>query len=307
MQLNILAIIVLGLGGGLLGLLGVVRGSWIRSRWFQLAPVAVALTAAALATFGNEPWEALIPICLAALWVCLQVSAAVCKRASSILARPIVAGGALLAASPLLAVAWSHVADSDPVFFEPGLILESIAEIERVNIPNAGVCTDTGRILSVAKPARPATLDEVELLKRVVLDFDMTCTDGPGADYNCHGWVFTGGRYWIRSAQVQEILDDNGYRPVADPKAGDVIVYWSNDKVVHSGVVRTVNADKVLVESKWGMQGRFIHVAEHQDYSPNFGYYRSERCGHLLQGIVAAAAIEQPVALSRISAGFIQD
>ena len=32
---------------------------------------------------------------------------------------------------------------------------------------------------------------------------------------NCHGWVFTGGRFWVSGEDVPRILEDNGYRRVS--------------------------------------------------------------------------------------------
>lgn len=96
---------------------------------------------------------------------------------------------------------------------------------------------------------------------------------------NCHGWVFTGGKYLIDNKDVQMILDDNGYQRVDKPQVGDVIVYRdSADEVVHSGLVRLVFGDgQVLIESKWGVTGRFLHRAKEPTFSEYFAYYRTDR------------------------------
>jgi hypothetical protein len=104
---------------------------------------------------------------------------------------------------------------------------------------------------------------------------------------NCHGWVFAGGRYWVRSEVVEEILHDNGYREAASPRAGDVVVYRDADgKVLHSGVVRGTSDDgHILVESKWGPLGRFIHLADAQPYPGSPTFYHSRRQGNLIRGL----------------------
>lgn len=99
---------------------------------------------------------------------------------------------------------------------------------------------------------------------------------------NCHGWVFAAGEFIIRGAEVDQILQDNGYRPTSEPRPGDLIVYRDSDnKVLHTGVVKAAGRDGfLLIESKWGLHGRFLHEPQQQSYSNNFAYFRSPRIGH---------------------------
>jgi hypothetical protein len=101
------------------------------------------------------------------------------------------------------------------------------------------------------------------------------------ADYtaNCHGWVFTGGRHLLKGTGVEMILEDNGYQIVKKPQPGDVIVYRDLvNQIVHTGIVRVAFDDgQVLIESKWGIAGRYLHLAEDQYYSKYFAFYRSPR------------------------------
>jgi hypothetical protein len=75
------------------------------------------------------------------------------------------------------------------------------------------------------------------------------------------------------------LLEDNGYRVVERPRAGDVIVYRDGvDQIVHTGLVLCAFDDgQVLIESKWGIAGRYLHMAQDQYYSQLFSYYRSDR------------------------------
>jgi hypothetical protein len=76
---------------------------------------------------------------------------------------------------------------------------------------------------------------------------------------------------------------------VEEPKEGDLIVYYEDanlTSILHSGVVRATGRDGfVLIESKWGVAGRFLHAPEAQPYSQHFAYVRSSREGHLLSGL----------------------
>src|SRR5260370_28873968 len=62
-------------------------------------------------------------------------------------------------------------------------------------------------------------------------------TAPPSDQYNCHGWVFTDGRFCINSQDVDTILHDNNYQPVHDPKPGDLVVYRSSGNITHTGIV----------------------------------------------------------------------
>lgn len=101
---------------------------------------------------------------------------------------------------------------------------------------------------------------------------------------NCHGWVFTGGRFLVRGENVDQILRDNGYTVQGDPQPGDIIVYRSEyGEVLHTGIVSGILLDGTcIIESKWGITGRYLHQAEDQPYGLNYAFYRSERSGHLV-------------------------
>ncbi len=109
----------------------------------------------------------------------------------------------------------------------------------------------------------------------------------PSPESNCHGWVFTGGRFWVKGEEVDRILADNGYVPVASPRAEDIVIYRDdNGMVLHTARVEAVTRNGlVLVEGKWGQFGRFLHAPEDQPYSRNWAWYRSPRDGHLLRGL----------------------
>jgi len=100
---------------------------------------------------------------------------------------------------------------------------------------------------------------------------------------NCHGWVFTGGRFGIRNPDVPAILADNSYVVVSSPAVGDLAIYANGDQITHSGIVRVLEPEGlVLIESKWGPFGTFLHPMGTQPFSGLCTFYRSPRRGHLL-------------------------
>jgi len=106
---------------------------------------------------------------------------------------------------------------------------------------------------------------------------------GPDERSNCHGWVFTGGRYVMIGSDIERILEDNGYTPQDRPQPGDLVVYRSNAGIEHSGVVQYVtDGEPVLVKSKWGNLGVYLHPVNQSPYGSTFTFYRSPRKGHLL-------------------------
>jgi hypothetical protein len=198
---------------------------------------------------------------------------------------------ALLAAGPLLGAGWvcgwSASAEEElraPAPREPPALCEVSPGLAE---------TDAGRpvrLFRAPRPPEPAGGPSSGAADVVVVRM------GPEDDgYNCHGWVFTGGRFWLYSADVERILRDNGYRPVRDPRPGDVAVYRDPDGTIsHTGVVWAVVAGgRVLVESKWGAGGRFVHAAAEQPYGYDITYYRTPRRDHILVGIDAPEAAEQ--------------
>jgi hypothetical protein len=119
---------------------------------------------------------------------------------------------------------------------------------------------------------------------------------------NCHGFVFTGGRYAIGGGDVDRIITDNGYQPVGNVVPGDVAVYRdAAGQVTHTGLVCGTASDGViLIESKWGRFGRFIHRHDHHPYANGISmFYRSPRPGHLLQGIYPADDAAPPSSVAR--------
>jgi hypothetical protein len=129
--------------------------------------------------------------------------------------------------------------------------------------------------------AEAIQLDRPELRQRSIR------TAPPDPTYDCHGWVFATGRYWIKSRDVPQILTDNGYHVTNEPRESDLAIYYDQQgQVVHSGIVRLVASDsRILIESKWGWAGRFIHDVEGQPYGKNCVFFRSRRSGHRLSGL----------------------
>jgi hypothetical protein len=114
----------------------------------------------------------------------------------------------------------------------------------------------------------------------------------PASDVcNCHGWVFTGGRYWMSPDDVERILVDNGYQPVSDPRPGDLAIYRAGQVITHTALVRTAGGGSpVLVEGKWGWMGVFLHPVGDSCYGTNYTFYRGPRSGHVLAGLGAPTA-----------------
>jgi hypothetical protein len=154
--------------------------------------------------------------------------------------------------------------------------------------------TDRGRPVRVAVLGRPVPAEvlsenESERVEEHDLSRKVIARTEPDPAHNCHGWVFTGGLFWVPGDDVHRILADNGYRRVTAPQVGDLAVYRdAAGDITHSGVVFST-AGGTLVESKWGPLGRFLHGPDDQPFGGECGFYRSPRSGHLLDGILPKA------------------
>ena len=172
------------------------------------------------------------------------------------------------------------VLTAQPSFDDSRWASDNLSAADLIKVRNISLETDRGRMIAAYRPdasshpsAHDPGLNDVTIFLAP-----------PDPNSNCHGWVFTGGRFIILGRDVDSILSDNDYRRVAGPQVGDVVVYRSptDNTVLHTGVVRAAEADLVLIESKWGPCGRYLHQPEHQPYSKEFAYYRSSRPGHEL-------------------------
>jgi hypothetical protein len=289
------SVVVLGFGGTLLGCAALLLGHWCR--WGR-APAAAALalaaagTAAAAARLPQPFW--LPPLALAAVCGLFLLArgplpARLGRAALAVARRPALQWGLLLLASPVLMLAETRrQAEGGAQLFEPPPGMMDPNYIGLHEVEGAFAVTDAGTELAVFAPNLPpegaAPVNEDGTLRGSRLKLGVLHVGPPTPDYNCHGWVFLGGRHWLCDEQVDQVLEDNGYCPVSDPRPGDVLVYRDGEgTAVHSGVVRTAGDGLVLVESKWGSLGRYLHAPTDHIYGDvSRTYYRSPRRGHLL-------------------------
>jgi hypothetical protein len=218
-------------------------------------------------------------------------------------------GLTLAAAGPFVGVGIAFIALDAPILTTPEE-LERLAgppsdSVRTERLPDTPLTTDRGRpvpihqIVGRQKESLLAELWEPQL--RVLDSFELQnqtiyVTQG-WQECNCHGFVFTGGQFWIEGKSVDMILEDNGYEAVNDPRPGDVIVYRDrDDDVSHTGLVRGLASNGVvLVESKWGKYGRFVHRHDRHPYADGqIEFYRTGRPGHLLQGTSPGLAVTLP-------------
>lgn len=213
----------------------------------------------------------------------------------------------VLGLCPLLALALVYAEmpalmdlTDDPASADHLMLVEPAGDLD------SALTTDQGRSIrilnvpaDVGKPTPALIASQDRLLTRLQLHDQVIHMPLGWQNTNCHGFVFTAGRYCIGGSQVDAILEDNGYQPVEAPRPEDVAVYRDAEgRVVHSGIVRGVASDgAVLVESKWGQAGRFVHRHDRQPYADaSCTFYRTARAGHLLRGAYPGPAATQPPA-----------
>jgi hypothetical protein len=298
---NVIAVLFLGVAVPILGLLALLmRPSPRRRLAVAAATLGLVVLAGGLALAGQPqgfwlPPALLALLCGVSLALRSQQLGQVAGRLIGVLRQPWLHAAVLVAAGPALAFGWITWTDPNiPNWDPPAEIKEAH---EQVNIQTDEACqplTDAGRPVRMYRPIDPPPptkrLLEIDaaLVSALELSASLIRTAPPTQDYNCHGWVFTGGRGWIQGSEVDEILRDNGYYGVDDPRPGDVVIYRGfNGAIAHSGVVRTAwSGGPVLIESKWGKGGRFLSAPDAPPYGPAT-YYRSPRRGNHLRGLGA--------------------
>lgn len=157
--------------------------------------------------------------------------------------------------------------------------------------------TDRGQPVVIQSPTEEdmsttdATVTDQKLVRAWGSKLKLIRTGPPDLRYNCHGWVFTGGQYWLGGEQVEQILRDNGYQVVGTPSPGDVAIFRDSvGAVTHTALVRLIDADgSITLESKWGRMGRYLHPADAHSYGDNLQYYHTPRESHVIEGIKPSA------------------
>jgi hypothetical protein len=173
---------------------------------------------------------------------------------------------------------------------------DALAELDEMHsrcpsVPTdrARAATDSGTVVVLKEPvAREVDLAAAEekVLRAQNYGEHVIRKGGPSDATNCHGWVFTGGQFILGPDEVELILKENGYEEVPLPQAGDVVIYRANGGITHTALVRYVTEGQpVLVESKWGNLGVFLHPADKSCYGADYTFHRSGRSGHVLAGI----------------------
>lgn len=157
---------------------------------------------------------------------------------------------------------------------------------ELVTADEQYLLTDAGTRIEVQIPADTQELngiEESELLQDMHVTMRIIQHEAASDDSNCHGWVFTGGKYWVLGKSVETILQQNQYEATKSPRPGDLVIYRNEAKVAHTAIVRYVTEGMpVLVEGKWGALGVYLHAVEESCYGRNYMFYRSPRKGHQL-------------------------
>jgi hypothetical protein len=262
----------------------------------QVGCVGVAAGVPAVAGRPDIGLVAAVLVALAALGSAV-VASATTSKAIMRLGRPGVRAAVVSTAGGLLligALARYEVRDQEIMDRATAEMMSVTEKPPLKAVAHPEIVTDTGRSLTIYEPLTPRSPEETLAAEQRALRplgfAEKLIRVAPATDAtNCHGWVFTGGRYWLSPEDVEEILTDNHYQPVYDPRPGDLIVYRSNGTIAHSAVVRAItDSGSVLVEGKWGFMGTFLGAPEVSCYGRDFAFYRTPRGGHLLAGLAGA-------------------
>jgi len=304
-------------GMGLIGI-GLCHIFVAHSRWLNLGGSLFALTGsvAAVMLLAGDPRSAFWTLgILASVFVFSSTvfwrrSTALTSRLLQLTRQPIAQGCTVVGLGFLIVgFALAKFDHDDQQDLDTGMhLLELVNMRPPLDALDVGSTTDLGQAIGVGRPTTMRSKEEIGTAESFVLQDlkfeDKTIRSEHASDAcNCHGWVFTGGRYWIDGGMVDLILAENGYLAVTQPQPGDLAIYRERTVVTHTAIVRYTNANQAaLVEGKWGWMGVFLHRADQGCYGTNVTFYRSPREGHLLVGLGGKPASKQAAPDSAIQA-----
>lgn len=158
------------------------------------------------------------------------------------------------------------------------LFLVSFLALSSIGMAALGIHTLTGNPPPTGQSRweRSLELEATTLLNDPHYAQQFIRTGPAKLEYNCHGWTFTRGRRDMTCDEVIERLNSGRYRKVMIPLPGDIVIYYDKDNnLCHSGVVKATGLRGfVLVESKWGGAGRFLHLLTLPKVHARFDFYR---------------------------------
>ncbi len=162
---------------------------------------------------------------------------------------------------------------------------------ELQKVPDQLAWTDTGKPITVLTGEFEAEMNRQEAENHTLVSIGawekVIRREAADEHSNCHGWVFTGGQYWLDGESVELILQENGYKPVNQPLPGDIVIYRDTDnRITHTALVRSAGLGMpAIVEGKSGWMVVFLHLVDESPYGKNYTFYRSKRKGHLVVGL----------------------
>ena len=297
---QLVVLVSTGAGLMLIGLVQAIGSRWsLLARWGAIVGIAIGTSLLPLAIGDlvlSAATAALIVVVTAAVaLVSSRYAADAVRNGIGVLSRPttrtalLVMAGAMLAAGAVVKI--SH--DNESAIQSDDVFLEGVLGQPQTRIADVSTTTDRGRQVALRELDEIRPVDfraeaEHKGLTQTGFYGRVIRTSPVNDSCNCHGWVFTGGRYWLSQDDVEHILVDNDYVIVTDPRPGDLVIYRSPEFITHTAVVRAiVDGMPPLVEGKWGWMGVFLHGVGDSTYGTNYSYYRSERNGHLIAGLDA--------------------
>jgi hypothetical protein len=277
---DVTCLMVVAFGLTLLGVLQLV----FRSRKGLLIPAVVLAVGCGGAVLFRSPREFWLPQAILS-GAALFLVALRCKPVQALLRSSGLHALLLLLIGPglLVATAWLWYGPPELVVEIPptGVVQDSM-----LRPADERLVTDRGHpvpLFTLAKEGPDG--GEREWMKHSAASLSVLRTGPADQNYNCHGWVFAGGRGWLYPSEVDDILRDNGYERVSTPRPGDLILYRGvTGEAAHTGLVRVAEGRLILIESKWAWLGRYVHAPYDSPYGSDICYYRSARAGHQLAG-----------------------
>lgn len=184
----------------------------------------------------------------------------------------------LLSSSPLTKESLHNTLfiDSDPI--EKSSARSYAFFINNIGYYNAGTISSVhGNTATVYAPARELNSREISALNSGAAQYGNRVHE-PTSRYNCHSYAWykaqTWNPYWL--SNIVPFTSDNACTQVTTPiQDKDIIAYYYNGQLQHSGIVYSKSGGQTIIKSKFGQGGVYLHTPESVPYTHNsIIYYR---------------------------------
>jgi hypothetical protein len=104
--------------------------------------------------------------------------------------------------------------------------------------------------------------------------YNLSRETAPEDNYDCHGYTFSKGTFWINNQEVEKILIGDGYQKTTTPQKGDILVQRNKDgEIYHSARIIEVDEERNRVKVEEAMESHLFTDKDGNKYKLRAHWY----------------------------------